>query len=351
MKYNPCSFNLSELKIEVTYQCDLNCIHCSSDARPSNTLEMRLDDCLRILNDAAKMGIKSVDISGGEPFLWPFIFDATDAAAKQNMEVTVYTSGNITEFKQKATRLHDLGATRMIFSIFGANAITHERITRKSGSLNHTMHAIRDALSIGLITEIHFVPMTNNFREIIDVVKLASMLGTSRVSVLRLVPQGRAALIGDHILNKVQNLELRRHIQALRKEYGNQFVRTGSPYNFLILNDKPACNAAKDRLIIGPDLRIYPCDAFKRVSALELVKSEEWSSLDCNSLIECWQKSPFLEAVRSSLTADYNAPCVSCRLVEKCLSGCLAQKVIAYGSLDKKPDPACIASTIKGESA
>ena len=26
-------FTLNEFKIEVTYRCDLNCIHCSSDAR------------------------------------------------------------------------------------------------------------------------------------------------------------------------------------------------------------------------------------------------------------------------------------------------------------------------------
>lgn len=351
MEHHSRPFNLKELKIEVTHRCDLNCIHCSSDARPSNLLEITRDDCLRILADAAKMGTQDVTFSGGEPLLWPNIHDSVEAAAKHGLKVTVYTCGNANGFKQEASRLRDLGAARFIFSIFGATITTHERITRKSGSLEQTRTAMSDALAIGLTTELHFVPMASNYRELSGVVQLARQLGASRVSVLRLVPQGRAALVRDSVLNRIQNLELRREIVSLREEYGDSFIRTGSPYNFLMLNDTPACCAAIDRLIIGPDLRLYPCDAFKRIGASELVQTEDWSCLAGTSLIECWQKSPYLEAVRTYLTTYFDAPCDSCRFLEKCLSGCLAQKVIVYNSLDKKPDPDCIVYDFKGDSA
>jgi len=351
MKRHCRPFNLKELKIEVTYRCDLNCIHCSSDARPSNLLEMTCDDCLCILADAAEMGVQEVVFSGGEPFLWPYIYDAVEVAVKHHLKVSVYTSGNAEEFKQRVSRLHNLGIARMIFSVFGANATTHERITRRLGSLDRTKMAMGDALSVGLATELHFVPIADNYRELNGVAQLARQLGASRVSVLRLVPQGRATLIGARVLNRVQNLELRRQIQALRKEHGDHFIRTGSPYNFLMLNDNPSCCAAIDRLIISPDLCIFPCDAFKKIDSSEIVKTEEWSCLAVRSLPECWQKSPYLEAVRTYLTTDFEAPCDSCGFLEKCLSGCLAQKVIEYDSLDKKPDPACLGPNLKGDSA
>lgn len=351
MKRHCRPFNLKEFKIEVTYRCDLNCIHCSSDSRPTNMLEMSRDDCFRILTDAAKMGAKEVAFSGGEPFLWPYICDAVEAAVKHDLKVTLYTSGNTEEFKRAVSLLHNCGATRIIFSVFGSKATTHERITRRLGSLDRTKMAMGDALSVGLTTELHFVPIADNYRELNGVAQLAHQLGASRMSVLRLVPHGRAALIGARILNRIQNLELRRQIQALRNEYGLHFVRTGSPYNFLMLNDNPACCAAIDRLIIGPDLCIYPCDAFKRIGSAELVKTEEWSCLAGRSLPECWQKSPYLEAVRTYLTTDFEAPCASCKFLEKCLSGCLAQKFITYDSLDKKPDPACLGLNCTGDSA
>jgi radical SAM protein with 4Fe4S-binding SPASM domain len=349
MKLHKRPFMLKEFKIEVTYQCDLNCIHCSSDAHPSNRQEMSRDDCIRILAEAAQMGTRDVAFSGGEPLLWPYIFDVVKAAAQHGLNVTIYTSGCADDFTQKATLLHTVGASRFIFSVFGATATTHERITRKTGSFVRTQSALQDALTAGLNTELHFVPMSSNYHELTVIARIARNLGASRVSVLRLVPQGRAALVRDRALNRVQNLELRRQIQALRKEHGHDFVRTGSPYNFLMLNDYPACFAAIDRLIIGPDLHLYPCDAFKRIGSAELVKTEDWSCLIGTSLSECWEKSPYLENVRTYLTTDFEAPCVSCKLIEQCVSGCLAQKTIAYGSLVKRPDPDCLGPNYKGD--
>lgn len=351
MKRHGRPFKLKEFKIEVTYRCDLNCVHCSSDARPSNLLEMSRDDCLRILAESAEMGTRDVAFSGGEPLLWPHIFDAVEAAVQHGLKVTLYTSGCAHDFQKTAERLYTLGTFRFIFSVFGATAPSHERVTRKAGSFENTQSAMRHALSLGLTTELHFVPMTGNYSELTDIAQLARKLGASRVSVLRLVPQGRAALVRDRALNRVQNLELRRQIQALRTKHGRDFVRTGSPYNFLMLNDSPACFAAIDRLIIGPDLRLYPCDAFKRIGAEELVKTEEWSCLTGRSLPDCWRRSPYLEAVRTYLTTDFEDPCASCKLLEKCVSGCLAQKTIAYGSLAKKPDPDCLGPSFQGDSA
>ena len=183
-------FNLREFKIEVTYRCDLNCVHCSSDGRPSNSLEIAGDKCLGILSDAADMGAKDVAFSGGEPLLWANIFEVVEEAAHLRLTVTIYTSGNVDDFSEKACRLHNLGATRFVFSIFGATATNHERITRKAGSFERTKMSMRDAVAAGLITELHFVPMSGNYQELGDVVRLVRGLGATRISVLRLVPQG-----------------------------------------------------------------------------------------------------------------------------------------------------------------
>jgi len=307
---------------------------------------MSRDDCLRILDDAQVMGVRQLAFSGGEPLLWPHIQDASAIAVKHGMAVSIYTSGNTAEFLQKARRLKAHGVERFIFSVFGASAPNHDRVTRKAGSFDATQTSIRAAASVGLTTEIHFVPMSTNYRELPEIAGLARQLGVSRVSVLRFVPQGRAALIGGRALTRVQNIELRRQIIALR-ESGHD-IRTGSPYNFLMLNESPACCAAIDRLIITPDLRLYPCDAFKRITAKEIVDTDDWSSLQQARLPDCWQHSPYLEAVRTYLTTDFSDPCDSCRLLEQCLSGCLAQKAIAFGSLEKHPDPNCLGPNFQG---
>lgn len=335
-------FNLREFKIEVTHRCSLNCVHCSSDAGPSNLLAMARDDCMRILREAATMGAEDVVFSGGEPLLWPHIADVVEAAMTHSLGVTAYTSGNVNDFHKTAMRLYSLGLGRFVFSIFGATSEDHERITRTTGSFDNTCRSVQHAVAIGSTAEFHFVPMSGNYRQLGSIAELAHKLGVSRISILRLVPQGRGALVRGRVLNRVQNLELRQQISSLRKAYGVEFVRTGSPYNFLLVNEAPGCWAAIDRLIVGPDLRLYPCDAFKCMGAAEVVETDDRSSLASATLPECWAGSPYLEAVRAYLTTDFEPPCDSCRLLEKCVSGCLAQKVIAYGSLDKKPDPDCL---------
>jgi radical SAM protein with 4Fe4S-binding SPASM domain len=295
---------------------------------------------LRILEEAAAIGAKEVAFSGGEPLCWSPIFDAVAVARANGLSVTIYTSGNIPRFREQASRLRDLGIQRFIFSVFGGSTVPHERITRVAGSFDRTLSAMAEAANIGLKTEIHFVPMSTNYRELKNVAAVAKNHGASTISVLRLVPQGRAALLERRILNRVQNLELRRQIQALREE--GYCIRTGSPYNFLMLSEVPKCSAAIDRLIIGPNLHLYPCDAFKQVEASEVAGTADLSSLNGRGLEECWEHSPYLEAVRTYLTTPFHPPCDSCGLLEKCVSGCLAQKVIAHGNLDKHPDPDCL---------
>jgi radical SAM protein with 4Fe4S-binding SPASM domain len=310
---------------------------------------MSREDCLYILDQAAQIGAKDIAFSGGEPLIWTHIHEAVDTAVSKGLQVTIYTSGNCGTFKEKAERILRSGGYRFIFSMFGASANSHERTTRVAGSFEQTLRAMSDAREIGLITEVHFVPMSNNYKELRDVAMLSNKLGASEVSVLRLAPQGRAALLKKRIPNRVQNLDLRRSIRDLRNSGHN--IRTGSPYNFLMLATNPKCCAGIDRLIIGPDLRLYPCDAFKQVKAEDLVGTLDYSALRGFSLQDCWDKSPYLEAVREYLTTPFSKPCASCGLLEKCLSGCLAQKVLTHANLDKRPDPDCLGPDFRGGQA
>jgi radical SAM protein with 4Fe4S-binding SPASM domain len=336
------NFTLKEFKIEVTYNCALNCIHCSSDAHPGNKLEMTWDDCRNVINQATQLGAKAIAFSGGEPFQWPFILDAVELAVHLGLDVTVYTSGTTQEFSTVAERMRAIGVKKLVFSLFGGSTASHERITRVSGSFDRTIASLVETKRIGLEAEIHFVPMSTNYRELREVALVGARVGVSEISVLRLVLQGRASMLHSRILNRVQNLDLRRQIQRLREE--GFHIRTGSPYNFLMVNAEPECKAGIDRLIIGPDMRVYPCDAFKQVKAEELVGTLDYSSLSVSSLKECWEKSPFLKAVRDHLCSDHEEPCNTCENISACQSGCLAQKAIAYGSLDKNPDPDCLRS-------
>lgn len=263
---------------------------------------------------------------------------ASDALAELVRSRTqIYTSGNIENFNV-FDAIRSSGAS-IIFSVYSGKKETHDRITQIEGSYDRTMAAIDRAKKVGLIAEFHFVPLQVNCDDLGDVVKLAKAKGVSQVSVLRFVPQGRGKLIAGMALSKEQNLRLKKSIQ--RNTIGVR-VRTGSPYNFLRVNRKPKCNAGIDRLTIAADLRIYPCDAFKRIEARTIVGTDRYSRLDKWSLNDCWRLSPYLNSVRRCREASFERPCKDCSSLMSCLGGCLAQKYIASGELKKGADPMCL---------
>lgn len=348
MKYYSPPFLLKEIKLEVTDKCPLICLHCSSDASPTSTLEVSNEKCFEIISEAIDMGVEAIVFSGGEPLIWEGIEESIKMALNGGLDVSIYTSGIIENISSKLNTIKNYGSPKFIFSIFGASASTHDSVTRYEGSFEGTIEASKLSKNMGFRTEFHFVPFSMNYEELIGIVNLSKDINIERVSILRLVTQGRGALMKPQVLNIGQNLNLKKMILDI-KASGFQ-IRTGSPYNFLFLNDQPKCFAAKDRLLIAPDLRIYPCDAFKQIKAEEIVQTLDFSILNNYSLNDCWEKSPYFNKVRQYLMTDFKEPCSSCKKLDLCLSGCLAQKVIENGNLEKSPDPLCILGKAEGQN-
>lgn len=340
MKMHAAPFTLKEIKLEVTHACLLRCVHCSSLAGVACVRQMKWEGCRRILKEAAEIGVGEVSISGGEPLLWESLPKAIAYAAELGIDAALYTTGIAPNAEAIYKDLKAAGLSRVIFSIFARESEQHEAVTLVKGSFDDTLNSIRHCIGLGFKVEIHFVPMAANYGELRPVAELARELGVGRVSVLRLVPQGRGSDYERLKLSHEANLALRETIIELREE--GHDVRIGSPYNILRLKTNPECCSGIDRLTVLPDLRIVPCDAFKQITPEMIGVSNDFSSLKNNSLAECWERSAYLQRIREYLTTPFAEECGGCNMLENCLSGCVAQKFYAYGELAKRPDPMCL---------
>ena len=333
-------FKLDALKIEVTHKCQLACVHCSNEGSPSNDKTISLEKCIEIINEATEIGVEKISFSGGEPLIWPHINKVVEIAKSKNMFTTIFTSGYAPNAKECLIGLKTVGLSKAIFSVYSSNKIQHDQITRKKGSFEKTLDVIEFANSISLETELHFVAMTHNYMQLAEVAKLAKEKGVTTISVLRFAPQGRGSLLPEGTLNKEQNIKLQKIIFELKAQGYN--IRTGTPYNFLLVNENRQCESGINKITIDPDLRIYPCDGFKNIMAEELVGTLNLSSLENESLSNCWQNSPYLLSLREYLSTDFNRECEACSSRNKCMSGCTAQKVLRHGKLIKCIDPDCL---------
>jgi len=276
------------------------------------------------------LGARKVVFTGGEPLVYEHLGEVIRTASRLGIQPTLYTTGildnQLTPITNKAAdELVGRGIARFIFSVYSAQASVHEKITRY-GTFVATSCAIEAAVQTRIPVEIHFVAMKQNFRDLSDVVRMARRVGVCRVSVLRFVPQGRGRILHSEELSRTDLVELAEAIEYSRSQHPQLTIRAGSPFNVLGVGFTP-CNAAQDVLIINHRGEIFPCDAFKNVHVAE----PEFGSVLKRPLKEVWEKSVYLNRVRSILNRHTGDGCQSCNTFDGCRSGCLAQKVLRDG--------------------
>jgi radical SAM protein with 4Fe4S-binding SPASM domain len=330
-----------ELKIEPTHRCNLRCRHCSS-VRAYYDRDMTLKEFKGIAYQAWEYGFDSLVISGGEPLLWEPLFPALEYVKLLPLPVTIYTSGNPVLGATVLSALKTFGVQRIIFGVHGALGETHDAITRIPGSFIPTTTSIKNAIEAGFGVELHFVPVRSNFKETMLLLKMADGLEVKKVSLLRFVPHGRGADF-DEELTPHEHEELRQILtQARCGGFSDDKLRFGSPFNFLLLRhpgDAQTCAPGVGKATVGPDLRVFPCDAFKHIAPWQIGLEEPHPSLAWKDLRWCFN-SPYFREVRRMALAKPTGTCKSCNSFSSCGGGCLAQKILA-GLKASDRDPAC----------
>lgn len=335
---------LEELCIEITGQCMMNCVHCSSSSTINNPSKISLPKFRELLQEAKQLGTHVLEISGGEPLLHPDISFFIQEAAR-DFKVRLYTSGflgkSITGIsKEQLLQFKALNLDRIIFNLEGSTSEIHERVTRAKGSYASVINSIRNAKAAGLWVGVHFVPMRLNFYDFRAVAELCKELYVDEVAVLRFVSQGRGKKNKHRLeLSQTEFNQFINEVVAVRREVGRFLqVRTGCPMNFCSMVDKTItpvqCKAGISTLLISYDGSAVPCPAFKHAEQFSLANIYE------NSLEAIWHHSAELQLLRD-LKVENVSGCNSCSESHFCQGRCVAQRYYQYGSVFQGPDPLC----------
>jgi len=298
-----------------------------------------------LVTEFAEMGGRKICISGGEPLTYADIKLVLTKATDKDLDVSLYTTGIMEKRGVLQALSEDMAAflagkrIRTIFSLHGANADSHEWITRVNGSFNLTISALNTAKRHGVNSEVHVVPHAGNIGELFDIGQLVDSMGVRKMSWLRFVPQGRGAFNRDMLQLSAKNFRtLCDKKNRIAAEFPNLMVRAGAPFNIICPENPSSCEAGLNVLTINPDGTVAPCDAFKRFEFVDPFRNVRDHSLE-----EIWNKSILLQTVRQAHD-EINFTCITCHQYSKCKSGCLAQKAIKAGTICGGKDPDCLIS-------
>ncbi len=316
---------------EVTYACNLTCIHCLSDSGPKRTTELSTAECRRIIDDLSAMKVFQFNIGGGEPFMRPDFLDLMDYAHDKGMVTCISTNGTLID--RKIARRLDHPLVYIQVSLDGASPTSNDPI-RGKGSFQKVLRALEYLRERDIEVSINTVLTRLSFPELDEMNVLAAAYG-AKLRVSRFRPSGR----GKHSWSalNVSADQMLAFSEWLDRHLG---VSTGDSFFSVSTEERRAlglnmCGACKLTCCIAPDGGIYPC-AFLQESDFRA------GTLPDDAFYDIWHYSNVFQSFRELEIKS----CESCHRFDLCHGGCPA---IAYHTQRKLgvADPGCLENCVR----
>lgn len=85
-------------QLELTYRCNLHCLHCYTDPYNSKEWfprELSVTEIIRLIDEMAELGIVWLNLTGGEIFQHQHFWDIYDHAYRRGFLLQLYTNGTL----------------------------------------------------------------------------------------------------------------------------------------------------------------------------------------------------------------------------------------------------------------
>ncbi|MFY9891244.1 MAG: mycofactocin radical SAM maturase, partial [Streptosporangiaceae bacterium] len=316
---------------ELTYACNLSCVHCLSSSGRRDPAELSTDECKRVIDELERMQVFYVNIGGGEPTVRPDFWELVDYATAHHVGVKFSTNGlRITP--EVARKLAGSDYIDVQISLDGATAEVNDAV-RGTGSFDMALRAMQNLADAGFAGFKISVVMTRQNVSQLDALKAIADSFGAQLRITRLRPSGRGADVWDELHPTAgQQRELYDWLVARGEN-----VLTGDSFFHLAgygqgLPGLNMCGAGRVVCLIDPVGDVYACpfaihDAFLAGNVR-----------GTGGFAEVWRNSELFTDLRRPQSGG---ACTSCSAFDACQGGCMAAKFFTGLPLDG-PDPECV---------
>ena len=112
---------------ELTYACNLACVHCLSSSGKRDPRELSTQQCKDIIDELERMQVFYVNIGGGEPTVRPDFWELVDYATAHHVGVKFSTNG-VRITPEVAARLAASDYVDVQISLDGATAEVNDAV-------------------------------------------------------------------------------------------------------------------------------------------------------------------------------------------------------------------------------
>ncbi|WP_049622798.1 pyrroloquinoline quinone biosynthesis protein PqqE [Frateuria defendens] len=320
--------------LELTHRCPLACPYCSNPLRlVGMRQELATEDWLRVLDQAAELGILQVHFSGGEPSLRKDLPQLIAHARERGLYSNLITSGVALD-RARLAALVEAGLDHVQLSIQDSEAEGADRIAHYRDSHRKKLAFAGWVSELGLPLTLNAVVHRHNAGRVPAMIELALELGAGRLEVAHTQYYGwglknRAALMPTRAQLDLATAAVQEARERLR---GRLVIDYVTP-DYYARRPKACMGGWAQRFLnVTPEGKVLPCHA------AETIPGMRFDSVRERSLADIWQHSEAFLRYRG--TDWMPAPCRGCERREIDWGGCRCQALALSGSADRV-DPVC----------
>ena len=316
---------------ELTYACNLACVHCLSSSGRRDPEELTTAECKAVIDEFERMQIFYVNIGGGEPTVRADFWELVEYATDHHVGVKFSTNGSrITS--DVARRLAASDYVDVQISLDGATAAVNDAV-RGAGSYDTALTAMGRLTDAGFAGfKLSVVATRHNIGQLDAFKELAHHFG-AQLRLTRLRPSGRGADVWDELHpTAAQQRELYDWLVAHGED-----VLTGDSFFHLAGYGDPLpglnlCGAGRVVCLVDPVGQVYACPFAIHDEFLA------GNVRDPGGFAGVWRHADLFAELRRPQSAG---ACGSCGHYDACRGGCMAAKFFTGLPLDG-PDPECV---------
>jgi len=318
---------------EVTHRCPMHCVYCSNPLQMTAAkAELPTEDWVRVFQQAAKLGVLHLHLTGGEPLARPDLTQLVATASKAGLYTNLITSGlGMTEARLQELVGAGLDHIQLSFQDAredSADWIAGTKAHARKLELSRAIKQQRIAFTVNLVVH------RQNLDHLDETIRYLETLQPDRMEIAHVqyygwALQNRAALMPtreqvDKALLVVD--------EAQKRTTGR--IRIDSVVPDYYARYPKACMGGWGRqlVLIDPAGRALPCHAAGVIPGLT------FNNVKNHSLEWIWKESPAFQKFRGE---DWMPdPCRSCDRRKEDFGGCRCQAMLLLGNA-AATDPAC----------
>ncbi|MET7704401.1 mycofactocin radical SAM maturase, partial [Streptomyces sp. NPDC005485] len=317
---------------ELTYACNLACVHCLSSSGRRDPRELSTAECKAVIDELERMQVFYVNIGGGEPTVRPDFWELVEYATAHHVGVKFSTNG-VRITPERARWLAASDYVDVQISLDGASAEVNDAV-RGPGSYDTAMTAIGHLAEAGMRDfKLSVVVTRHNAGQLDDFRAIADAHG-AQLRLTRLRPSGRGADVWDELH---PTAEQQRTLYEWLLEHGENVLTGDSFFHLNALGPQALaglnlCGAGRVVCLIDPVGDVYACPfAIHDTFLAGNVRAP-------GGFTTVWRESQLFAELRSPQSGG---ACASCSAYDACRGGCMAAKFFTGLPLDG-PDPECV---------